>query len=169
MNLLKLIGGFLSLALILILAGCGYSTNAFFLPLSIRSVYIETFQNKTDQPNIENDLRARLISTFQSDGSLKIATRDEADAVLSGEVIGYSRQALRYSSDEHIEEYRLNVTVNFLFTAVENKEVIVKADSFTGETSFFLTGSSAKSEITARSDALEDLSRRILNKTITLW
>ena len=153
----------------LILGGCGYTTNAFFLPAHIKTVYVETFQNKSDQPNLENDLRAKLIETVQNDGNLKIAPEDEADTVLRGELTGYTRQALRYLNDEAVQEYRITVTVNFNFFDRKNNTNIVKADGFSGDTSYYLSGSKAKSESAARSDALDDLAHRILNKVITLW
>ncbi|MBU4305499.1 MAG: hypothetical protein KJ893_07775 [Candidatus Omnitrophica bacterium] len=151
------------------LGGCGYTTKACFLPTSIRSVYVETFQNDTDQPNLENELRTRLIAFFQNDGNLKIASADDADAVLKGKLLRYSRQALRYANDETIEEYRLVVSAKFEFIDRASKETVVKADDFPADTSYFLQGSSAKSESTARSDVLDELSRRIVNKIITLW
>jgi hypothetical protein len=153
----------------LLLSGCGYTTNAFFLPAHIKTVHIQTLQNKSDQPNLENELRAKLVATFQSDGNLKIASEDEADAVLSGEVVRYSRQAMRYENDEAVQEYRITIAVNFQFVDRKNNAVIVKADNFSGDASFYLTGSQAKSESAARSDALDDLSHRMLNKIITLW
>lgn len=152
-----------------IISGCGYTTKAYFLPSSIRTVYVDNFQNRTDQPNLENELRPKLIAAFQDDGNLKVTSQDEADAVLEGEVVGYSRSGLRYANDEAVQEYRLSIVVNFKFKDYANQKVIVKADNFSGDTSFYLTGSLANSEINARSDALDDLAHRILNKIITLW
>ncbi len=151
------------------LCGCGYTTKANNLPAHIKSVYIQTWHNATDQPNLENELRTALISTFQNDGELSIAASDEADAVLKGRIIGYDRQALRYENNQTVDEYRLTLTVNFQFIDRRTGKAIVKADNFTGDTTFFLTGSSAKTETAARADALSDLSRRILNKVMTLW
>lgn len=154
---------------IFILTGCGYTTKAYFLPSSIKNVYIETFENKTDQPNLENELRTKLISTFQIDGNLEIASVDEADTLLQGEVVGYSRQAMRYENNEAVQEYRLSVAVNFEFIERSTGKKIVQASNFSGDASFYLTGSSAGSESQARDEALVNLSRRILNKVITLW
>ena len=140
-----------------------------FLPASFKTVHIETFQNNTDQVALENKLRTELISDFQNDGNLRISSPDDADVILKGEIISYSRHALRYSNDESVQEYRLNIVVNFKFINQETNEIVVKADNFAGNTDFFLTGASAISESSALTDAIDDLSRRILNKIITLW
>jgi len=41
--------------------------------------------------------------------------------------------------------------------------------SFTGNTSYFTTGTQAKSEATAVNDALTDLARRIVERTVEQW
>ena len=154
---------------ILLISGCGYTTKTCFLPSHIGSVYIETFQNQTDQPNLDNLLRSKLISTFQNDGNLKIAPLNSADTILQGQIIGYTRQALRYEDDEAIREYRLQIVVNFKFQDLVKDTVLVEETNFDGDTTFYLTGSSAKTESSARDDALDDLSLNILNSATTLW
>lgn len=160
---------FILINCILFIGGCGYTTKAYYLPSSIKSVYIQTLKNKTDEPNLENELKTKLVASFQDDGNLQIALNDEADAVLRGEIVGYTREATRYSSDEAVQEYRLNITVNFEFIDNTSDKIIVKSDNFSGNASYYLSGANAKSETTARAEALDNLSRLMLNKIITLW
>ncbi|MCP4650166.1 MAG: LptE family protein [PVC group bacterium] len=149
--------------------GCGYATKANFLPTHIKSVYIDTFSNQTDQPNLENEFRTNLIAIVQDDGNLSISSSEDADAVLKGSLIGYNRSALRYTNDDEIREYRLTITVSFAFNDVMKNEIIVRENNLTGDATFYLSGSLATSEANARQDALADLSRRMLNKILTLW
>jgi len=153
----------------LCLNGCGYATKAYFLPADIKTVYIQTLQNKTDQPNLENELKIKLVEAFQDDGNLEVTSSSDADAILKGTITGYTRQAMRYDNDENIQEYRLTVTVNFEFLKYKSGKSIVQADNFSGDASFYISGANVKSESTARAEALENLSRRMLNKIITLW
>ncbi len=155
--------------LLLFISGCGYTTKAYFLPSSIKGVNIQTFKNNTDEPNLENELKTKLVSVFQDDGHLRIASSDEADAYLRGEIIGYTRQAMRYASDEAVQEYRLIISVNFEFIERSSGKPIVKANNFSGNASYYLSGAAAKSETRARAEALDNLSRLMLNKIITLW
>ncbi len=157
------------LCCILFVGGCGYTTKAYYLPSSIESVYIQTLVNQTEEPNLENELKTKLIAAFQDDGHLNIALKDQADALLQGEIIGYTREAMRYTSDESVQEYRLNIKVNFEFIDMTSGKPIVKANSFSGNASYYLSGANAKSEATARAEALDNLSRLMLNKIITLW
>ncbi|MFH2137042.1 MAG: LptE family protein [Candidatus Omnitrophota bacterium] len=149
--------------------GCGYTTKANFLPTHIKSVYIETFKNNTDQPNLENEFRTKMIATVQDDGNLIIVSADEADTVLKGQIINYYRQGLRYSNDDAIREYRLGIVTSFEFIDNSTDKAIVKDPSFAGDTTFYVTGTLLTSEDNARKDALNDLATRMLNKILTLW
>ena len=66
------------ICLILFLSGCGYTTKAYYLPDSIKSVYIQTLKNKTNEPNLENELKTKLVAVFQDDGNLTIARLSDA-------------------------------------------------------------------------------------------
>ncbi|MFH1061577.1 MAG: LptE family protein [Candidatus Omnitrophota bacterium] len=165
---IKIVQLCLSFSLIFI-CGCGYTTKAYNLPSSIKTVYIDTFANNSDEPNIENELRVKLANAFQDEGHIKITDKAAADTILTGKINSYARQAMRYANDETIEEYRLTITVNFEFKQVVSQEIIVKANNFTADTSYYLSGSSAKSEKSARTDAIDELAHRILNKIVTLW
>ncbi|MFH1093311.1 MAG: LptE family protein [Candidatus Omnitrophota bacterium] len=157
------------ICLFLFLSGCGYTAKAYNLPSSIKSVYIQTLKNNTEEPNLENELKTKLVAVFQNDGNLTIASNDQADAQIKGQIVAYTRQAMRYASDASVQEYRLNITVNFEFIDLSSGKPIVKADNFSGNASYYLSGANAKSESNARAEALDNLSRLMLNKIITLW
>ncbi|MCG2710839.1 MAG: LPS assembly lipoprotein LptE [Candidatus Omnitrophica bacterium] len=160
----------LLICLALFISGCGYTAKAYYLPSSMKSVYIQTLINKTEEPNLENELKTKLVAAFQNDGNLAIAANnDAADAHLKGEIVGYTRQVMRYTSDESVQEYKLNITVNFEFIDLSSGKPIVKADNFSGNACYYLSGANAKSETSARAEALDNLSRLMLNKIITLW
>lgn len=151
-------------------AGCGYTTRANQLPSHISTIYIAPLTNATDQPNIESNLRAELTAVFQNDGNLRVVNAEsEADSVLRGSVSGYDRQAVRYQDDESVQEYRLVISLDFEFLDMGTQKALVRENKFSGDTSFFLTGSKATSESIARDNTLKDLSRRVLNRIVTLW
>lgn len=149
-------------------AGCGYTTRPTVIP-GVTKIYIETFKNNIYEPNLETDLNSAITDVFIKDGYYRIVKREEADAVLSGEIINYEKSALRYDLDENIQEYRLAISVNMRLVNTQNESVIFDEKGFTGDTTYFLTGASAKSERTARADAVNDLAKRIVNRTIEGW
>ena len=79
----------LVMALVFTMTSCGY-TNKMKLSHNIKSIYVETALNKISieqmysyQPGLEMDITNAVISRFQTDGNLKIAKADQADAILS--------------------------------------------------------------------------------------
>ena len=51
----------------------------------------------------------------------------------------------------------------------KEKKLVWQEDRFTGDTTYFTTGSQAKTENAAIVDALSDLARRIVERTVEQW
>ncbi len=166
------------LALVMVLSGCGYTTGSL-LPSNFRTIHIDAFKNKIGYlnensrelyiPLLENKVHDSIVVRFQNDGHLKVERDGQTDLVLKGELIRFEREELRVNNDQNVTEYRLRVTVNIaLVDPSENKE-IWKENSFAGEATYYLTGPQSKSESAALEDALTDLSRRIVERTLENW
>ncbi len=167
------------LSLVLIFgAGCGYTAHSA-LPAGWQTVYVPPFANKIDYttdnkrnlylPLLEVQVRNGVISRFQFDGNLKVAKADDADLVLTGELIDYTRDAVRYTDNNDVLEYRIRIIVNLKLTEGKDGPLVWEEKGFAGESSFFVSGAQAKPESTAVNDAVTDLSRRIVERTIENW
>ncbi len=163
-----------------IIAGCGYTTRSL-ITSSYKTIYVRPFVNKIDiteetsvarryqtyHPLLENDITRRLIDRFILDGNLRLAKEQDADLILSGELIDYRREALRYTGtdNKNVEEYRIDIVVNIKLYDTSNQTTLWKEDNFIGDTTYFTEGS----ESTAIRTAVEDLSRRIVNRVVDVW
>lgn len=160
------------------LGGCGYTTRSS-LPAHIRTLYVEQFKNSVDYstdgrrnlyiPLIEVKVRQAVIDRYLFDGNLKIASEHQADLILKGELKGYERSALRFTDNDDVEEYRIQIVMSFEMWDQEKQEVIWSEPSFIGEETYFATGPLAKSEDTALQNAMTDLARRIVERTVESW
>ena len=171
----------LPLATALALAGCAYTTKSS-LPEDIKSVHVMPVKNGIDlsrevsdrdhfrvyRPGLEVDVTDAIINRFIFDGNLKVASRNKADAVLEATLIDYRRDPLRHSESDDIQEYRLSVVLAVQFRRNADGQVIWK-ESVVGDATFFLSGSRAVSEDEAASKVVEDVSRRVVEKTIEIW
>lgn len=164
------------LFVILALPSCGYSTRSS-LPANIRTLYVEPFPNKIDfqagKPNVyipllEVKAHDAVVRQFQFDGNLRIAKENTADLTLKGELINYNRTAVRYTDNDDVQEYRIQVVVSLTMLDAEGK-VMWEEPSFAGEASFYLTGPSASSEAGAVDAAINDLAKRIVERTVEDW
>ena len=162
---------------LLSLGGCGYTTGSL-LPANYHTISIEPFSNKVGYlngnvrglyiPLLENKTNDAVVSRFQIDGHLKVAKSQNADLVLKGDLIGFDREDVRLNDNQGVDEYRVRVTVSLkLLDAAGTEEW--SEPSFSGEATYFTSGPQAKPESAALEDALTDLSRRIVERTIENW
>ncbi len=162
---------------LLLAAGCGYSTGSL-LPSKFRTISVEPFKNKVSYaqsrsstyiPLLEVKARDAIASRFLFDGHLRIGDPDTADLILRGELIGLERQELRLTDNEDVQEFRVNIIVDLtLWDPVEQK-VVWHEPSFAGEATYFVSGPLAKSESAAVAEALDDLARRAVERTLEDW
>jgi hypothetical protein len=161
-----------------LIAGCGYTTRSS-LPAHFRTVYVNQFDNQivytsaTSRnvyfPLLEVDARNAIVDRFQFDGNLRSISEGRADLVLKGKLIDYQRQGLRFSDDDVAEEYRIHVVVGLEMWDMTSGELLWSEPRFVGESTFFLSGPQATSEESAVRAALDDLARRIVERTVENW
>ena len=166
------------IALLMALAGCGYTTSST-LPSNFKTIYVEKFENKVNFatertrnlyfPNLEIDVLHAISDRYLFDGNLRISQSDAADLVLKGKLLSYDRDALRITDNEDPEEYRIHVTVSLELWDTSKQEMVWSEASFTGESTYFVSGPQARSESDAVQDAVKDLARRVVERTIENW
>ncbi len=167
------------LLLILSVVGCGYSTKGFtfkeskiiIVPvvnaIEITSESRQFSRYETFPRLIENKLTNEVIRRFNVDGHLKVVS-DSPDALkLACMVNQYSKEALRYEDDDDPEEQRLRLYVQMTLHSPEGTVLINR--TVVGESSYFLSGSSQKSEILAQDDLVTDTARRISEAVLEEW
>ena len=178
-------GAYLPLLIILLLisfCGCGYTTHSL-LPPHLKRIYVENFKNaiditgetserevyKTYRPRLELDVTKAVIDKFIFDGNLKISRAEDADVILTGELVDFKREALRYDEADNIEEYRIVILVSIKLKDIKENKILWQFDRFAGSYEYYTIGSQAKTEATAINGAIDDLARRIVEQTIEIW
>jgi len=168
--------------LVTLIAGCGYTTRSF-IHSQYKKIYIQPFTNKIDitteasehrrlityYPLLETNITSKVIEQFILDGNLRVVREEGADCVLESELIDFRRDTLRYTETDEPKEYRLTLAVNLSLWTKNKEKIIWQEKNFLGDTTYFVTGSLAKSEISAIDDAIKDLARRIVERTVEEW
>lgn len=161
--------------MVLFVASCGY-TSKTKLPHDIKSIYVETALNKiaieqmySYQPGIEMDVTNAVIRRFQTDGNLKIAAADKADAVLSMDLISYEQEGVRFNPLESVAEYRLYIVLALVLRHRETGEIIWKEDSFSGNKEYFVTQVRSQGQKAATEGAIEDIARKVVDRVVEDW
>lgn len=168
--------------LLLFIAGCGYTTRSGVANL-YKTIYIPPFVNKIDitketdvgskykiyRPMLDTDVTKAVINKFLFDGNIKPVKSGNANITLKGEILEFRKDPVRWDDNDNVEEYRVNLIVNLTLWDNREDKLAWQENSFTGDTTYFVTGASAKSEATAISDAITDLARRIVERTVEEW
>jgi len=182
LNYLSFKYSFVIWILIFVICGCGYTNKSLIVPGSDK-IFVETFKNKIDitkepstghkynvyKPFLETKATDAVINKIIYDGNFKVVDKNSADLILQGEVVNFLRQPLRYSDANDILEYRLNIMVNFALKDARTGKIIMGQKNLTADTSYFLTGSSAKTEDSAVDTLLSDLARRVVSRIVNRW
>ena len=150
------------------ITGCGYSFRGN-LPEHIQTVAVPIFVNKTGTPRVENLLTNGVVTAFSTNGRLRVVNREDADAVLEGEVIGYSVQSISYDSQANVRQYRLTVTMNLKLLDMKKSAVLFEEHSLRERADFQVMNAVSQTisvEETAVRTAATEIGRAIVSLTV---
>jgi hypothetical protein len=146
------------------------------LPRNIKTVYVETVKNKLDpekiyayQQGIEMDITNSVIRHFHQDGTVRVVEKDNADAILKMDLLQYEQEGLRFNSLEAVQEYRLFIVMKLRFVDAKTGDLIWEEPNFTGDTEYYVTPVTSIGEQKASQDAVENLSKNIVNRIVEDW
>jgi hypothetical protein len=76
-----------------------------------KSVQVSPFTNKTLEPRLGDEVTAQLRKQVQQDGTFRLASHDDGDIVVGGEVTRYVRQVISLSPSDTltVRDYRLEL------------------------------------------------------------
>ena len=173
--------------LLVTITGCGYTSRSM-ISEEFRTIYIKPFVNTIDitketdtgsrykiyRPMLETDVTKAVINKFIFDGNLKVSKSENADLTLKGELVEIRRDPLRYTDNDEVEEYRLNIMVNLSMWDNRKDQLVWEEKGFTGDYTYFTNYSSMqnvvkKTDDQAIPDAITDLARRIVERTVEQW
>lgn len=150
----------------ILLAGCGYSTRGS-LPDHIKTVAVPIFKNRTLEPGVESAITSGVVNAFSSGGRVKVVPLDEADAVLQGEVVGYSLDGLSFDTNANVRAYRLRLVLNVEFRDVRRSAMLWRQEGLS-ETSDFQVAGQVSDTIARGQGAVQQAAAEIGRKVVNL-
>lgn len=159
----------LATAILAMAPACVHYHLGSMLPPDIRTVYVPTVQNQTDEPFLEQDTTSAIISQIQMDGSLKVVPESQADAVLDVVLTRFWINAISYVYGSTAKEYRMNLKASIVLRRRSDNSVILESPAIEGWSDFEFTGDLTSSKAVALRPTAEDLGRRIINKVVMYW
>lgn len=165
--------------------GCGYTTRSM-ISNKYKTIYVVPFVNKIDitresdaankyklyKPMLETDVTKAVTNKYLFDGNLRPVKSESADLILKGELTEFRRDPLRYTDNNDVEEYRINIMVNLSMWDTKENKLLWQENGFTGDFTYFTSytkSGTPKDDNTAVNDAVTDLARRIVERTVEEW
>jgi len=141
------------------------------LPPDISSIYVPTFVNQTDQPQIEAQSTSATINEFIRDGSLRVESEDNADAVLRVTLVNYELAPLGFRREQPTatDEYRVLLTASVKLENKDTGEIIFESPRIRGESTFQLEGDLTSGKRIALPEASRDLAHDIVERIVEFW
>lgn len=161
----------LAAALLVATAGCIRYQLGSLLPSDIRTVYMPTCVNETSEPLIEIDATRAILSQIQMDGTLRLASEEDADTVLDVKLTDFDLDPVGYvsGSSSTVNQYRMRITASFVLYRQSDNSVVAESTSVVGWHDFDFTGDLTSSKAVALRPAAEDLGRRIVSAIVQYW
>jgi len=150
---------------------CNYGFRGGGFPPHIRTVFIEPFDNRSQQFDLEHLLATKLQERIPRSLGLQPAARDVADAVVRGAIIGFDDAAQAYRAGDPLTggqglTHQVQVSVRVQIVDVERNVIIWQNDRLVGRGQY---NPNTQSDEDGRSAALDDVIRQILDRAQSRW
>ena len=110
-----------------LLTGCGYSFTGRGegLPKDVRTVYVETFVNRSRDVTIDREIASALRSEFHRRGLLGVVNRvEEADAILTGVVRSLDHRVIAVNRHDEALQFEAVLIVDMTLRRRASEEIL---------------------------------------------
>ena len=163
---------FASIAILLMLAGCGYRPlgqgEISNLPMTVKTIAMGQLKNRTLRPTIQPALKEALIGRFAADARIRVVEEGVADAILEGAIESFGEDPIAFDATDTARRLRLSISFSFIVKD-RMKDTVLLRDGVTGVAYFSAgpgIGSTRTAEDEATSRALRDLAGQVVNRVM---
>lgn len=153
------------------LAGCSYGFEGGGFPAHIRTVYIEPFENETAQFDIADQLFAELLRELPAKLGLQAAGRENADAILTGQIRRYQDQAQNYraGSNESVGNvltHEVQIGISAQLVDVRDNVIRWETSSMVGRGTY---SPASESDDRGQEEAIQSIIEQIIDGAQSQW
>lgn len=114
------------LAGLLLFSSCGYhlSGKGGIVPEGATSISVPVFLNSTNEPFADVEVTRAVVEEFLIDGRLEVVGPEEADLVLRGVIQKYRVEAVSYTAESHVRQYRIHLVVDAVLENLTSKKIL---------------------------------------------
>ena len=153
----------------LLLAGCNYGLTGGGFPDHIRSIHVETFENETTQFELAQQIFNAMVDDVPGALGVQLASRGNADALLTGSILGYDDAAQNYtpSNDGRIQVLQHQVRISANVRLVDTRENVILWEGRVSGNGQYAPDSQSEDE--GRRIAIEMIVREVIDGAQSQW
>lgn len=140
---------------------CG--TPGFTLPSHIRSVAVATFENRTREEGLEQEVMRRVYQALVTTSEVSVVPDPaEADGVIRGVITRYERTPVSWDQTNRVVQYKIRIVADVTFEDRVRGGVVWRVPEIDGVTTYSLVRSPPETEDVGIIRAAEEMARDIL-------
>ena len=159
---------------VLFLPSCGYYHMGSMMHPQIKTIAISTIRNDTREPLLTELARTQIAARFQSDNSLKLGSKEEADCILYVRLVSTSSSMRRYNPGYEEDEYRpaefhIDVSAEMEVLIPGRSEPLIAKRTVTGGANYQYNVDPQVGKYYGMRQACYDLAGEIVEYTTEAW
>ncbi len=166
----------ISVLLLIIIAGCGYSNGgasngyhweSLYRP-GVRSVAVPIFTNVDFTRGVEMRLTKSVVNQIEANTPYKVSSREKADTILEGEIVKVQVSTISQDNLSSIpQEQIVGIVVNFLWKDLRSGKILVERRNFQAAATYYPT--LGEDRFVGRQEASERLALAIVQELQADW
>lgn len=161
--------------------GCGYYSTSATGGTSLKSIAVPLFKNETLEHGLEDPVTRTVVDAFVADNHLEVVSESEAQSILWGTIVGYTRNPFSFDARGTVVEYKLELVATIEYEDRKRAKTIWREEDLRAWATYRLAGTgtstetpeegeaAATSEEEARQAAIDKLARELVAKTVGGW
>ncbi len=146
--------------------GCGVYTSSARLPSHLKTIYIQTFENKTNEFLLPQQIAERLVERFQEEGDLRVTSSTSADAFLDGTILNYREEPLTYVGEGDVLQRKVRIFVSVSFIDQISGDVLWEVERMERWATY---DSESEEENDGIRRAVDKLADDVINQALKGW
>jgi len=168
---------FLLIPILFSVSGCGYHLGEI-KPTPMRritTIAVSTFKNKTLLPRLESQTADAVVKQFQQDGTYRIESADQADAIVEGTIVSVERLPMRVFSSNVLQTSEFELTLKVTYRVIDRiTGAVLLQGTAVGVTPFFSEGDLVNSDLVTNQNmnypiAAQRMAEKLVSKVAEGW
>jgi len=159
---------FLALIIAFLLNGCSFYSFKGQGIGGIKTIAIDSFDNRTTEFGIREKLTDAILTRLLSDRTLTVGSPRTADAVLTGSLVSVNDHPLTYQAAETVTEYQVVITIEAKLLKQGAAEPLWQG-RISGEGNYPYTTGSTTDRQNGIDTAIDKIVQDLLNRLTSDW